>query len=65
MAVVEDPDFKRYELTEEEYSKKRDSVRQFKKNMKLGEYADGANAIAEAKAKMAQEKIENEKKLVF
>lgn len=64
VAVVEDPDFKRYELTEEEYSKKRDSVRQFKKNMKLGEYADGANAIAEAKAKMAQEKIENEKKAI-
>ena len=60
--VVEDPDFKRYELTDEEYAKKTDTVKNFKKNMKLGEYAEGASAIQEAKAKMAQEKIDNEKK---
>jgi hypothetical protein len=30
--------------------------------MKLGEFADGASAIAEAKAKCLQEKIENEKR---
>ncbi len=64
VAVVEDPDFKRYELTEEEYAKKRDTVRQFKKNMKLGEFAEGAGGVAEAKARMAQEKVETERKMV-
>ena len=34
--VVEDPNFKRYELTDEEYASKRDTVKNFKKNMKLG-----------------------------
>ena len=29
--------------------------------MRLGEYAEGAGGIAEAKAKMAQEKVEVEK----
>lgn len=60
--VVDDPNFTRYELTDTEYAKKTDTVRQFKKNMKLGEFAEGASAIAEAKAKCLQEKIDNEKK---
>jgi hypothetical protein len=60
--VVDDPNFTRYEIAEADYAKKTDTVRQFKKNMKLGEFADGASAIAEAKAKCLQEKIENEKR---
>lgn len=63
VTVVEDPNFKRYELTEEEYAQKRDTAKNFKKNMKLGEYADGHSAMAEAKAKCQAEKIEGEKKL--
>ena len=62
--IEDDPNFKRYELTDEEYANKKNTVKEFKKNLKLGQYADGASDLQAAKAKMAKEKLENEKKLI-
>ena len=58
----EDPNFKRYELTDEEYAKKKNTVKEFKLKNKLGQYSEQHNELVEQKEKQAKEKIENEKK---
>jgi tubulin-folding cofactor B len=58
----EDPNFKRYELTDEEYAKKKNTVKEFKLKNKLGQYSEQHIEVTELKERQAKEKIENEKK---
>lgn len=64
IATTEDPNFKRFELTNEEYASKKNTVREFKAKMKLGQFAPGADALAQKKEEEKREKIEKEKKLL-
>jgi tubulin-specific chaperone B len=58
----EDPNFKRFELTDEEYAKKKGTLKEFLSANKLGQYTD--SEIKEQKEKQAREKIEKEKSLI-
>lgn len=60
----EDPNFKRYELTDEEYASKKNTVKEFKKMNRLGQFAEQNKDLAEIKEKAAKEKIEAEKTLI-
>ena len=60
----EDPNFKRYELTDEEYAKKKNTMKEFKQKNKLGQYGDQHKDLAELKEKAARDKLETEKKLI-
>lgn len=60
----EDPNFKRFELTDEEYAKKKGTVKDFRQKMKLGKYSDQHSELVEEKERLAKEKIENEKKAI-
>ena len=60
----EDPNFKRFELTDEEYAKKKGTLKEFKIQNKLGKYSEQSNDLNEAKQKMAQLKIDSEKSAI-
>jgi tubulin-folding cofactor B len=60
----DDPNFKKFELTDEEYAKKKGTVKEFKQKNKLGQYADHNKELVEQKEREAKEKIETEKKLI-
>jgi tubulin-folding cofactor B len=62
--VVDDPTVQKYELTAEEYATRKNTVREFKKNMKLGQYAENHAELVEEKERQAREKIESEKALI-
>jgi tubulin-folding cofactor B len=64
VGTEEDPNFKRYELTDEEYAQKKNTVKEFKKMNKLGQFAEQNKDLAELKEKAAKDKIENEKSLI-
>lgn len=59
-----DPSVKKFELTDEEYAKKRGTVKEFKQKMKIGQYSDQYSEVLAQKEKQAKEKLENEKKLI-
>ena len=59
-----DPNVKKFELTEEEYAKKKGTVKEFKQKMKLGQYSDQYAEIVHQKERQGKEKVEHEKKLV-
>ena len=59
-----DPNFKRFELSEEEYAKKKGTVREFKEKLKLGQFSEDASVLAKKKEEEHREKLEKEKKLV-
>ena len=63
IGTVEDPNFKRFELTDEEYAKKKGTVREFKEKLKIGQFSENASELAKRKEEERQEKLENEKKL--
>lgn len=58
----EDPDFRRFELTDEEYAIKKGTVKDFKMRNKLGQYSDDAGSLAEKKARQLKEKCEQEER---
>lgn len=60
----DDPNFKRYELTDEEYAKKKGTVKEFKQKMKLGQYSDAKIESDEQRAQQAKEKLEAEKRMI-
>lgn len=62
IATQEDPNFKKYELTDDEYAKKKGTVREFKEKMKLGRYADPNDPIVKKKEEEKQAKLEAEKR---
>jgi tubulin-folding cofactor B len=62
--VAEDPTVQKYELTAEEYASRKNTVREFKKNMKLGQFAENHAELVEQKERQAREKIEAEKALI-
>ena len=62
--VGDDPTVQKYELTSEEYANRKNTVREFKKNMKLGQYSENHSELAAEKERQAQEKIEAEKSLI-
>ena len=66
MAVTseDDPNFKRFELTDEEYAKKKNTVKEFKRMNKLGQFASGEEEALSLKEKAAQEKVVQEKRLI-
>jgi len=57
----EDPNFKRFELTSEEYEKKRGTMKEFKEMHRLGRFSDQYTEANKSKEKMQQEKYEKEK----
>jgi tubulin-folding cofactor B len=61
---VEDPNFKRFELTEEEYAKKKGTVREFKEKMKIGQFSETAGEMAKRKDEEQKDKIKKEKELI-
>jgi tubulin-folding cofactor B len=61
---VEDPNFKRFELTDEEYAKKKGTVREFKEKMKIGQFSETAGEMAKRKEEEQKEKIKKEKELI-
>lgn len=62
--VGDDPTVVKFELTDEEYAKRKGTVKEYLQKMKLGEFAESYKEQAEQKEKQNQEKIENEKKLI-
>jgi tubulin-specific chaperone B len=64
VGTEDDPNFKRYELTDEEYAQKKNTVKEFKKMNKLGQFAEENKDLAALKEKAAKEKIETEKSLI-
>jgi tubulin-specific chaperone B len=55
----EDPNFKRFELTDEEYAKKKGTIKEFKLRNKLGQYSD-----SQTQQSAQKEKIESEKRAI-
>lgn len=64
VGLVDDPDFKRYELTDEEYAKKKGTMKEFKMRNKLGQFADGKTEQDLKREQEAKEKADLEKKLI-
>jgi tubulin-folding cofactor B len=62
--VGDDPTIQKYELTAEEYASRKNTVKEFKKNMKLGQFAENHAELVEQKERAAREKIEQEKELI-
>jgi tubulin-folding cofactor B len=60
----DDPNFKKFELTDEEYAQKRGTVREFKERMKLGRFSDKTQDVLKKKEEEVKEKTEQEKKLI-
>ncbi len=58
----EDPNFERFKLSDEEYSKKKGTLKEFLSSKKLGQYSD--TELKEQKEKQAREKLEKEKLLI-
>jgi tubulin-folding cofactor B len=58
----EDPNFERFKLSDEEYSKKKGTLKEFLSSNKLGQYSD--TELKEQKEKQAREKLEKEKLLI-
>jgi tubulin-folding cofactor B len=58
----EDPNVQKFELSEEEYAKRKGTMKEFKLKNKLGQYSD--EAAAQDKEKLAREKLETEKKAI-
>ena len=57
----EDPNFERFKLSDEEYSKKKGTLKDFLATNKLGQYSD--SELKEQKEKLLKEKFEKEKQL--
>jgi tubulin-folding cofactor B len=55
-----DPNFTRYELTDEEYAQRRNTAKDFLMKNKLGQYAAENKNLAELKERAAKEKRSNE-----
>jgi tubulin-folding cofactor B len=64
VSKTEDPNFKRFELTEEEYAKKKNTVREFKEKNKLGQFSPNAGWMAQKKEEELKERLEKEKQLI-
>ena len=58
----EDPNFERFKLSDEEYAKKKGTLKEFLSSNRLGQYSDAE--LKEQKEKQAREKLEKEKQLV-
>ena len=61
---AEDPNFKRFELTDDEYAKKKGTVREFKEKMKIGQFSETASETAKRKEEEHGEKMKKEKELI-
>lgn len=64
LTADEDPNFRRFELTDEEYAKKKGTIKEFKLKNKLGQFSDTHQELSELKEKQAREKLEHEKKAI-
>ncbi|CAF1062756.1 unnamed protein product [Brachionus calyciflorus] len=59
-----DPNVQKFELTDEEYAKKRGTIKEFKQKLKLGQYSDQFADTVHQKEREKQEKLEKEKSLI-
>ncbi len=62
--VGDDPTIQKYELTDDEYAKRKNTVKEFKMKNKLGQYSEQHGDLLEQKERLAREKAENEKRLI-